>query len=98
VGRPRSGRGSERMKLFRQIAIWSRLDDRRAVRFNCIEDMSVNKFVVQTSDYFYIPIKNEHLSYFDKLFPERFIEVDRSECKWFDSVEEAIAAHDLDFR
>jgi hypothetical protein len=85
------------MTLFRQISIWKRLDDGRAVRFNCIEDMSTHKFAVQTADFFTFPIKNEHVSYLDRLFPERFIEVEPAERNWFDSIEEAIAAHEVAF-
>jgi hypothetical protein len=88
----------KQMDLFRQIHVWRRLDHKRAVRFSCIEHMSEHKFCVQTADFFTIPIKNEHLVYFDRLFPERFIEVEWEERKWFDSVEAAIAAHEIEFR
>ena len=86
------------MKLFRQVSIWSRLDHKRAVRFNCVEDMSAHVFAVQSADIFTIPIKNEHLAYFEKLFPERFIEADWAERKWFESIDDAIAAFDREFQ
>jgi hypothetical protein len=80
------------MTLFRQISIWKHLGDGRAVRFNCIEDMTTHKFAAQTADLFTLPIKSEHVSYLDRLFSERFIEVEPTERKWFDSIEEAVAA------
>jgi hypothetical protein len=88
----------EHMKLFRQISIWKRLDHKKAVRFNCIEDLEMGKFAVQSADFFTIPIRGEHISYFDKLFPERFIEVEWEQRKWCDSVEKAIADHENEFR
>ena len=60
--------------------------------------MSAHVFAVQSADSFTIPIKNEHLAYFEKLFPERFIEVDWAERKWFASVDDAIAAHVKEFQ
>jgi hypothetical protein len=87
----------EQMKLFRQISIWKRLGHKKAVRFNCIEDLEKSKFAVQSADFFTIPIRGEHISYFEKLFPERFIEVEWEQRKWFDSVEKAIAGHENDF-
>src|SRR5664279_4816503 len=89
---------NQRMKLFRQIPIWKRLDHKNAVRFNCIEDMETNQFAVQSADFFSIPIKSEHISYLEKLFPERFIEVEWEQRKWFASIEEAVADHENEFR
>ena len=86
------------MKLFRQISIWNRIDDNRAVRFNCIEELSTHKFTVQSADFFTLPIKGEHLAYFERSFPERFIDVEPEQRKWFDSIEQAIAAHQAEFR
>jgi hypothetical protein len=86
------------MKLFRQIPIWKRLDPKNAVRFNCIEDIEMNRFTVQSADFFSIPIKGEHISYLEKLFPERFIEADWGQRKWFASIEGAIADHESEFR
>jgi hypothetical protein len=86
------------MKLFRQISIWNRLDHKRAVRFSCVEDIDTHKFTVQTADFFTVPIKSEHIAYLEKLFPERFIEGDWEQRKWFDSVEEAIASFENEFR
>ena len=86
------------MKLFRQISIWKRLDQKKAVRFSCVEDVEMNKFAVQSADFFTIPIKGEQISYLERLFPERFIEVEWEQREWFDSVEEAIADHENEFR
>ena len=86
------------MKLFRQVSIWKRLYHNKAVRFNCIEDLETSKFVLLSADFFYIPIKGEHISYFEKLFPERFIEGELEQRQWFDSVEKAVADHENKFR
>jgi hypothetical protein len=86
------------MKLFRQISIWTRLDHERAARFNCIEDLGVRKFTVQSKDFFSIPIDEKRLAYFERLFPERIIETEWEQHRWFDSIEEAVAAHDEEFR
>ena len=89
---------NQQMKLFRQIPIWKRLDHKSAVRFNCIEGMEMNQFTVQSADFFSIPIKGERISYLEELFPERFIEVESEQRKWFVSLEEAIADHESEFR
>jgi hypothetical protein len=59
--------------------------------------MTTHKFAVQTTDFFTLPIKSEHVSYLDRLFPERFIEKEPAERNWCDSIEEAIAAHEMAF-
>jgi hypothetical protein len=60
--------------------------------------MTAHMFAVQTADFFTLPIKNDHISYLDRLFPERFIEKEPTERKWFYDLEEAIAAHEAEFR
>ena len=86
------------MTLFREITVWKRVDKRQAIKFNCLEDMNLHKFVVQSADFFTLPLKKERFEEFDKQFVELFIEIKPSDRrKWFDSIEEAIAAHETQF-
>jgi hypothetical protein len=86
------------MKLYREVAVWKRIDDKRAVKFNCLEDTSLHQFAVQSADFYTVPIKKEIIDDFEKQFVELFIQIDPAERrKWFDSIEEAVAAHEDDF-
>lgn len=51
---------------YRQIDFWKKIDANSVIRFRCFENMSTKLFCVQSSDYFYFPIDEKQLRYFDK--------------------------------
>jgi hypothetical protein len=86
-------------KLFIQIFVWKRLDDKRAVRFTCLEDISKHLFIVQSADFFSVPVKPSLIAYFDNNFVDLFIGLDpENRQKWSSSLEEAVALHEDEFR
>jgi hypothetical protein len=86
------------MRLYREVAVWKRIDDKGAVKFNCLEDIDLHQFAVQSADFYTAPIKNAVIDDFEKQFVELFIQIDPAERrKWFDSIEQAVAAHEDNF-
>jgi hypothetical protein len=84
--------------LYKELKVWRRVDSRAAIIFSCLLDLARGVFAVQSADFFRLPITKEQLESFDKQYLELFIEISPIErCEWFDSLEEAIAAHDRDF-
>jgi hypothetical protein len=85
-------------KLYKDIKIWKHVDAKTAVRYNCLADLTIGRFAVQSADFFQRPVSREQLQVFDRQYLELFIEISPHErCEWFESLEDAIAAHDRDF-
>jgi hypothetical protein len=86
------------MALLSEIMVWKRIDETSAVRYCCLNDILSNKYAVQSTDFFRLPLEEKQFRDFDKQFVELFIEVSVFErCDWFDSILEAISAHDQGF-
>jgi hypothetical protein len=86
------------MDLYQEITVWKSLGDTSAVRYCCLNRLTTGQYAVQNADFFRLPLEDKQFRYFEKQFAELFIEVSpRERCDWFDSVEEAIMAHERDF-
>jgi hypothetical protein len=86
------------MNLYTEIKVWKRVSDSSAVRYACLQDVALHRYIVQSADFFRLPLQKRQIEDFDKQFVELFIgnpPADRKD--WFDSLEAAIAAHDRDF-
>jgi hypothetical protein len=84
--------------LYKELKIWRRIDNRAAIRFFCLFDLSSGMFAVQSADFFRLPVTKEQLENFDKQYLELFMEISPVErCEWFNSLTEAITAHDRGF-
>jgi hypothetical protein len=85
-------------RLYAEVRVWKRHDKTTAILYRCFQDLVERKFAVQSADYFRLPIDQRQIRNSERQFFELFIEIaPRERCGWFDSVEEAIAAHDLEF-
>jgi hypothetical protein len=85
-------------RLYREFSVWMRVDDKKASRFRCLEDLHSRLFCVQSADFYSLPITPEHLAQLDRQFVELLIEIDPLErCDWYGSVEEAICGHVKEF-
>jgi len=85
-------------KLYREVSVWKRRDDRQARRFRCLEDLQSGLYCVQSADVFTLPITSAHLAQLDHQFVELLIEIDPlKRCKWYDSLAEAVAEHEKEF-
>ncbi|WP_137940370.1 hypothetical protein [Chitinivorax sp. B] len=86
------------MNLFQEVMIWRMVEEGAAVRYCCIRDLNTNKYGVQSADFFRLPLDEKQFRFFEKQFVELFIEIPIQErCGWFDSIQEAIDAHDKEF-
>lgn len=86
-------------KTYRELSLWKRIGDNQAVNFRCFEEIESHLFCVQSADFYTLPLRADVGASFDRQFVELIIEtepIDRSD--WFATVEEAIAAHEENFR
>jgi hypothetical protein len=84
--------------LYREIVVWKRVSDKRAIRYQCFEDLSTRRFAVQSGDWLCLPVNEEVLRQHERQAVELFVEKDVGErCGWFGSIERAIEAHDAVF-
>lgn len=85
--------------LYRSFDIWVQVDHQTIARYRCFEVLPSGKFCVQSKDFYRMPLDDERIRQLEIQFLELFFEVkpsDRSEM--YDSVEEAILAHDESFK
>jgi hypothetical protein len=98
VGRLSIKDGKVMENLYKAISVWRRISDTSAIHFNCLENLASKKFAVQSADFFYLPITEDQIISFEKQYLEFLIETSPDErCEWFESLGDAIAAHDRDF-
>jgi hypothetical protein len=81
------------MKLYRQIAIWKKVSDDEAIRYNLIEDLAARKFAHQSMDVFRPSTTPEQILFLETLFVQLMTH-DPGSRTWFDSIEEAVADMD----
>ena len=98
AGFPLLLQGREMNDLYVELNVWKRLNDQTAVLYRCFKRLEDEKFAVQSADFFRLPIDERQIHNSARQFFELFIEVAPSErCTWFESLDEAIAAHERDF-
>jgi hypothetical protein len=86
-------------KMYRQLSVWKRIDDKSAVRFRCLEAMDSHLFGIQSADFHTLPLKAEVVANSDRQFVELLVEIEPAErCSWYTSLVDAIAAHEESFR
>lgn len=84
--------------LFKAFDVWKHIENGKILRYRCFEVLPQKKFCVQSVDFYYLPIDEKQVKNLEKQFLELLLESspnDRS--KLYDSVEEAIQAHDQMF-
>ncbi len=97
-GFPLLPRDYEMNDLYVELKVWKRLNDQAAVLYRCFKSLEDEKFAVQSADFFRLPIDERQIHNSARQFFELLIEVAPSQrCAWFESLDEAIAAHDRDF-
>jgi hypothetical protein len=84
------------MKLYRKVAVWKRVNDSLAVRYQLIEDLTERKFAIQSADYFTPSMAYTGILALEKQFAERLMD-DPSEREWSESIERAIEDFDKAF-
>jgi hypothetical protein len=60
--------------MYKLIDIWKRLDGKTLVRYRCFEILASNRFCVQSSDHYRLPLDEPQLAQSDRQFLELLIE------------------------
>jgi hypothetical protein len=85
-------------RMYREISVWKRIGDKRAVRFRCFEELQSHLFCVQSADFYSLPLNADVAAHSDRQFLELFMEEEpAARSGGFATVEEAIAAHEKEF-
>lgn len=84
--------------LYQELVIWKHVAEKTAVRYTCLMNPTTKKISIQSADFYRLPVTQEQVMRFQTQFVELFCECDPSErSDSFDSVEEAVAAHERGF-
>jgi hypothetical protein len=84
--------------LYQVINILRKIDSNSAVNYVYLMCVSSKKFTVQSADFYRLPFDSKRIAEFNAQFIERFCEgVPSDRDGEFDSIEQAIAAHDIAF-
>lgn len=76
---------------YKKIFIWKRINENEAVRYNCFEVLGINKFCVQSADYYYMPFNEDSIRELEENFYDLFFECPPDErSDLYDSIEAAI--------
>ena len=83
--------------FWKSYDVWRRTEN-QAIRYRCFQNVRTGLFSVQSADFYQLPLNHENICRHDNQFIEYFLEEapdDRSGS--FNSLEEAIQAHDDEF-
>jgi hypothetical protein len=85
------------MNLYETFDVWRRVSETELVRYRCFKAVSSGRYSVQSSDHYHMPWPKQD-AYLDRQYLELLAEQAPDERSGsFDSLEEAINAHDRDF-
>ena len=91
----------EKAYLFKEISVWKRIDDDTLIRYRCLQVLPDDRYVVKSSHFYRHPMKlaDEQLKqaefyFIDSMFQDGLLEITNDT---YETLEEAIAAHDEDF-
>jgi hypothetical protein len=87
--------------LFKEISVWKQIDDDNLIRYRCFQVLPDNRYVVKSAHYYSYPIepddeqfKQAEFYFLDSMFQGGLLEITNNT---YETLEEAIAAHDEDF-
>jgi hypothetical protein len=87
-----------KMKLYRAIDVWKRMNERTTIRYRCFESLQSKQFCVQSADFYRLPLSEQMIANLARQFVELFIEQEPSDRGGeHRTLEEAIATHDRAF-
>jgi hypothetical protein len=87
------------MNFYESVDVWKRVSRSELVRYRCFRNVVTNKYSVQSSDFYRLPLDPAQAANLEKQFLELLAEQapdERAEAE-FGSLAEAIEAHDLQF-
>jgi hypothetical protein len=84
--------------MFKAIDVWKRVDERTAVRYRCYQSLETLRYSVQSADFYRLPLDETQATGLCSQSIELFIEqAPDQRSSAFDTIEQAIAAHDRSF-
>ncbi|GLS27581.1 hypothetical protein [Marinibactrum halimedae] len=86
------------MKILKEIILWKKNTDGSVTRYFCFQDLELDKYCVQNADFYHSPVNENDISQLDQQAIELILEESPEyRCDWFDSINEAVKAHDSEF-
>ncbi|HLY92762.1 MAG TPA: hypothetical protein VKQ89_05855 [Candidatus Angelobacter sp.] len=86
------------MSLYQAIDVWKWVSEQQVVRYRCFKNLKTNRFAVQNADFYHWPFDTAQAASLEKQSHELFAEqLPDQRASSFDSIEEAIRAHDREF-
>lgn len=86
------------MSLYEAIDVWKRVSTKELVRYRCFRNLTTNQYSLQSADFYRLPLDASQAGNLEKQFFELLAEqVPDERAGSFQSVEEAIAAHEQEF-
>lgn len=86
------------MSLYEAIDVWKRVSKKELVRYRCFKNLTTNQYSLQSADFYRIPLDLGQVGNLEKQFVELLAEqLPEERAESFESVEEAIAAHEREF-
>lgn len=86
------------MDRYRCVEVWSRYDEDRVIIYRCLQNLSTQKYMVDRSEIIPTPVPKESLLKIAVDQLEIFVEeIPENRLGQFNSLNEAINAHNVDF-
>jgi len=84
--------------LFLEMVVWRKTESKMAIRYNCLQRLDSLQYGVHTADVFASMDAAGNADGGLALFLDLFLDVSPVErCQWFDTLDQAIQAHDALF-
>ena len=87
------------MSLYEALEVWKRVSKNELVRYRCFRHLGTGKYSIQSADFHRLPLEPAHVANLEKQYVELLAEQapdERAE-SCFDSLSDAIEAHDREF-
>src|SRR5260221_5180133 len=91
--------GGAKVNLYEAMDVRKRISKTELVRYRCFRNVGTNKYSVQSADFYRLPLDPMHAANLERQYLELLTEQaadERAEGS-FDSLAEAIEAHDREF-
>lgn len=66
-------------KYYQEVMVWKRLSASLSIRYSCLKNLANGKYMVQSADYFHLPVDAKTVEQHTKQFAELFTETDPME-------------------
>jgi hypothetical protein len=85
--------------MYIAIDVWKRVDSQTLIRFRCFQVLPQNKYVVQSADFYRLPLDEARVNELERQFLELFFEeAPEVRAEMSETLEEAVRKHVQEFR